>query len=89
MSMASIIMRILISQKKSFSRKKYFIGPETHMTAIVAMALGQEQIKDPTPTEVSTTMAMPSMVSAYLFFEICCIYYSYYLESILFFFMSK
>ena len=55
------------------------------MTAIVAMALGQEQIKDPTPTEVSTTMAMPSMVSAYLFFEMCCIYYSYYLESILFF----
>ena len=58
------------------------------MTAIVAMALGQEQIKDPTPTEVSTTMAMPSMVSAYLFFEICCIYYSYYLESILFFYVK-
>ena len=38
-------------------------GPETHMTAIVAMALGQEPIEDPKPTEVSTAnFSLPSMV---------------------------
>ena len=37
-------------------------GPETHMTAIVAMALGQEPIEDPQPTEVSTgNFLLPSM----------------------------
>merc|ERR1711936_1230040 len=37
-------------------------GPETHMTAIVAMALGQEPIEDPKPTEVSTgNFLLPSM----------------------------
>jgi len=37
-------------------------GPETHMTAIVAMALGQEPIEDPKPTEVSTAnFSLPSM----------------------------
>ena len=38
-------------------------GPETHMTSIVAMALGQEPIEDPKPTEVSTgNFLLPSMV---------------------------
>ena len=38
-------------------------GPETHMTAIVAMALGQEPIKDPIPTEESTAnFSLPTMV---------------------------
>ena len=37
-------------------------GPETHMTAIVAMALGQEPIEEPQPTEVSTgNFLLPSM----------------------------
>ena len=49
-------------------------GPETHMTAIVAMALGQEPIEDPKPTEVSTAnFSLPSMViidfNLILFFE--------------------
>lgn len=39
-------------------------GPETHMTAIVAMALGQEPIEDPTPTEASTAeFSLPTMVT--------------------------
>ena len=38
-------------------------GPETHMTAIVAMALGQEPIEDPKPTEDSTAnFSLPTMV---------------------------
>ena len=38
-------------------------GPETHMTAIVAMALGQEPIVDPKPSENSTgNFLLPSMV---------------------------
>jgi ATP citrate (pro-S)-lyase len=38
-------------------------GPETHMTAIVAMALGQEPIEDPQPTDVTTgNFLLPSMV---------------------------
>jgi len=37
-------------------------GPETHMTAIVAMALGQEPIEDPKPTEDSTAnFSLPTM----------------------------
>ena len=38
-------------------------GPETHMTAIVAMALGQEPIEDPKPTDTSTAnFSLPTMV---------------------------
>ena len=38
-------------------------GPETHMTAIVAMALGLEPIEDPKPTEDSTAnFSLPTMV---------------------------
>ncbi len=38
-------------------------GPETHMTAIVAMALGQEPVEDPQPSEVETgNFLLPTMV---------------------------
>ena len=41
------------------------------MTAIVAMALGQEPIEDPKPTEVSTgNFLLPSMVRIILYFEL-------------------
>ena len=47
-------------------------GPETHMTAIVAMSLGQEPVEDPKPTEVSTgNFLLPSMVSFRYYRGIC------------------
>ena len=39
-------------------------GPETHMTAIVGMALGQAPISDPIPPEAPTgNFLLPTMVS--------------------------